>query len=112
MTDAITQDVKAPYPGEFYRCVVGSTLAGMSMGDGDRDEMGICIEGPETVVGLGHFEQHRYRTQPEGQTSGPGDLDLTVYSLRKWMRLAVKGNPTILDLLFVPPQFRLIDADR
>jgi hypothetical protein len=24
------------------------------------------------------------------------DLDLTIYSLRKWMRLALKGNPTIL----------------
>jgi hypothetical protein len=34
--------------------------------------------------------------------SGPGDLDLIVYSLRKWMRLAVTGNPTILLPLFVP----------
>jgi hypothetical protein len=34
--------------------------------------------------------------------SGPGDLDLIVYSLRKWMRLALTGNPTILLPLFVP----------
>ncbi|HEY3482598.1 MAG TPA: nucleotidyltransferase domain-containing protein [Streptomyces sp.] len=33
---------------------------------------------------------------------GPGDLDLIVYSLRKWMRLALTGNPTILLPLFVP----------
>jgi hypothetical protein len=31
-----------------------------------------------------------------------GDLDLTIYSLRKWIRLALKGNPTILLLLFTP----------
>jgi hypothetical protein len=34
--------------------------------------------------------------------SGPGDLDLVAYSLRKYVRLALKGHPTILLLLFVP----------
>lgn len=32
----------------------------------------------------------------------PGDLDLTIYSLRKWVRLALAGNPTVLLLLFAP----------
>src|SRR5262249_35713408 len=31
-----------------------------------------------------------------------GDLDLTIYSLREWARLALKGNPTIMLLLFTP----------
>jgi hypothetical protein len=39
--------------------------------------------------------------------SGPGDLDLVAYSLRKWVRLALKGHPTILLLLFVPDEFVL-----
>jgi hypothetical protein len=34
--------------------------------------------------------------------SGPGDLDLVAYSLRKYVRLALKGHPTILLMLFVP----------
>jgi predicted nucleotidyltransferase len=34
--------------------------------------------------------------------SGPGDTDLVRYSLRKYMRLAVKGNPTVLLPLFAP----------
>jgi uncharacterized protein len=42
------------------------------------------------------------RSQPEGVRSGPGDLDLVAYSLRKYVRLALKGHPTILLLLFVP----------
>src|SRR5262249_62432180 len=33
-----------------------------------------------------------------------GDLDLTIYSLRKWTRLALKGNPTIMLLLFTPQE--------
>jgi hypothetical protein len=64
--------------------------------------MGICVEPPQYVVGLGKFEQYIFRTQPEGHRSGPGDLDLIVYSLRKWVRLALSGNPTVLLPLFVP----------
>jgi uncharacterized protein len=29
-------------------------------------------------------------------------LDLAIYSLRKWAKLAAAGNPTVLLLLFVP----------
>ena len=72
-----------------------------SRGQDDRDEMGVCIEPPEYVIGLRRFDQYIFRTQPEGTRSGPGDLDLTVYSLRKWMRLALAGNPTVLLPLFV-----------
>jgi uncharacterized protein len=53
------------------------------------------------------FEQFIYRSAVEREgrenaRSMAGDLDLTIYSLRKWMRLALKGNPTILLLLFTP----------
>jgi len=48
-----------------------------------------------------------YRTAAEREgrddaRSAEGDLDLTIYSLRKWTRLGLKGNPTILLLLFTP----------
>ena len=87
----------------ILRTQVGSGLHGVTVeGTDDRDEMGICIEPPDCVIGLRSFEQYQYRTQPEGARSGAGDLDLTVYSLRKWARLAAQGNPTVLLLLFVP----------
>ena len=35
------------------------------------------------------------------RSSTAGDLDLTIYSLRKWTRLALKGNPHHA-LLFTP----------
>lgn len=85
------------------RAQVGSGLHGVTIeGTDDRDEMGVCIEPPECVIGLHKFEQYQYRTQPEGARSGAGDLDLVIYSLRKWARLAAQGNPTVLLLLFVP----------
>lgn len=91
-------------PNTFLRCEVGSTVHGISVGSDDRDEMGICFEPPEYVIGLSPFEQWVFRTQPEGHRSGPGDLDLTVYSARKWCSLALKGNPTVLLPLFVPEE--------
>jgi predicted nucleotidyltransferase len=88
--------------GCILRAVVGSTVHGLSNpGTDDRDEMGVCIEPPEYLVGLRPFEHWVYRTQPEGHPSGPGDLDLTIYGLRKFCRLAMKGSPTVLLLLFV-----------
>src|SRR6185312_1710227 len=41
---------------------------------------------------------------------GPGDLDLTTYSLRKYARLAAAGNPTILLLLFIPREHLLVQT--
>lgn len=86
----------------ILRSRVGSEVLGVNLAGGDRDEMGICVEPSEYVVGLKHFEQYVHRTQPDGVRSGPGDLDLTVYGLRKWCSLALKGNPSVLMLLFTP----------
>lgn len=87
----------------ILRGLVGSTAHGTGLdGHEDRDEMGICIEPPETVAGISTFEQYIFRTQPEGVRSGPGDLDLVIYSLRKFCHLAYKGNPSILMLMWLP----------
>ncbi|OHT88380.1 DNA polymerase beta superfamily protein [Mycobacteroides saopaulense] len=90
---------------------VGSGLHGVTTGDDDRDEMGVCIEPAECVIGLRRFDQYIFRTQPEGVRSGPGDLDLVVYSLRKWARLAAAGNPTVLLLLFIPDQELTVNTE-
>jgi hypothetical protein len=114
--DAGTGDLgpfRNPYNTEWHREIavantvlrtqVGSGLHGVTVeGTDDRDEMGVCIEPANCVIGLQSFEQYQYRTQPEGARSGAGDLDLTIYSLRKWARLAAAGNPTVLLMLFVP----------
>jgi len=92
----------------ILRAQVGSGVHGTSIeGSDDRDEMGVCTEPPEYVIGLRKFDQYEYHTAwaREGglrNRSGPGDLDITVYSLRKYMRLALAGNPSILVPLFAP----------
>jgi predicted nucleotidyltransferase len=97
--------------GTILRCLTGSGIHGLSIGgQDDRDEMGVCIEPPEYVIGLRQFEQYEYHTaweRPGGRAnrSGPEDLDEVVYSLRKYMRLALQGNPTILLPLFAPERY-------
>jgi predicted nucleotidyltransferase len=106
----------------ILRGTVGSTVHGLHYGgQDDRDEMAIFLEPPEFLIGLRHarsgsswgpFEHYIERTQPNGARSGPGDLDLVAYSLRKWLRLAVAGNPTVVLLLFSPADTLLVCTDR
>lgn len=99
------------YPGEILRCIVGSTLFGMSTDASDVDLTGVCIESPEQVIGLQGFEQHIHPSnKAQGEKTAPGEVDCTVYSLRKFMRLALSQNPTVLTLFFVPPEFRTYDG--
>jgi hypothetical protein len=87
---------------EILRVEVGSTLHGTGEeGQEDLDLMGISIGTPSTVLGMGQFEHYTWRTQPEGHRSGPGDTDLVIYELRKYLRMAMQGNPSVLLPLFV-----------
>lgn len=106
--------------GLILRAQVGSGVHGTAIGgQDDRDELGICLEPARYVTGLARvprgingdglitFEQYERHTAwdaPGGVTnrSGAGDLDVVIYSARKWCRLAAAGNPTVLLLLFVP----------
>lgn len=107
--------------GMILRVQVGSGMHGTSItGQDDRDEMGLCLEPPQFVTGLARvpngiagrgpsvrFEQYERHTawdRPGGlaNRSGAGDLDVIIYSARKWARLALAGNPTVLLVLFVP----------
>jgi hypothetical protein len=103
-------DPAVALPNEILRSVVGSGLHGIAIaGTDDHDEMGVFIEPPEMVVGISPAMDHfTSRTQPEGARSGPGDTDLVIYSLRKYLHLAVKGNPTALLPLYAPVDQLLI----
>lgn len=97
-------DREAAERGQILRTVVGSGVHGVAIeGTDDHDEMGVYIEYPERVLGIEPFrESYISRTQPEGARSGPGDTDLIIYELRKYLKLAVKGNPTALLPLWCP----------
>jgi hypothetical protein len=98
-----------PLPANTILLVeVGSTAHGTGIPGGeDYDQMGVVVEGPEQVLGLDErgFRTVMQRTQPEGSRSGPGDIDRTLHSLRRFVRLAASGNPSILMALWAPVDF-------
>jgi hypothetical protein len=84
---------------------VGWTAHGTGIPGGeDHDQLAVIVETPHQVLGL---DPHGlasvvHRTQPEGVRSGPGDIDRTLHSLRRFMRLAASGNPSVLMALWAP----------
>src|SRR5580693_1744830 len=89
--------------GMILRVQVGSGVHGTSItGQDDRDEMGLCLEPPQFVTGLARvpdgtgglaprvsFEQYERHTAWDragglANRSGSGDLDVIIYSARKW----------------------------
>lgn len=88
---------------EILRVEVGSTLHGTGLpGHEDHDEMGIFVESMYSTIGLRTVEHYVWRSAPEGVRSQPHDTDLACYTLRKWAKLALNGNPSVLLPLFAP----------
>lgn len=92
------------YGREILRSEVGSTLHGTGLsGNEDRDEMGIYIEGPSSVIGLAERPHWQFRTAGGNNRSTKDDTDVICYSARRWAELALKANPSVLLLLYAPP---------
>lgn len=81
--------------------VGGSELHGAKVQDtDDLDIYGVYLEPPEAALGLDKQEFYVWSTAGDERRNGPDDIDICLYSLRKWAGLAAKGNPTALHFLF------------
>jgi uncharacterized protein len=84
--------------------VGGSELHGAKVGKtDDTDLYGVYIEDPERALGLNPQEHFVWSTAGDDRRNGPDDVDVTLYSLRKWAGMAAKGNATALHFLFADP---------
>jgi len=104
-----------PYPDRLVHVFVGgSELHGAKvMGTDDLDIYGAYVEPPELALGLESLPHYVWSTAGNDRRNGPADVDVTLYSLKKWAGLACKGNPTALHFLFAKetlqnPIWRLI----
>lgn len=105
---------------KLLEVVVGSTVHGTSVDDGleDLDLMAVVLEEPDLTLGFGEKttfvasnatevdifrpkDTWVERTKPEGVRSEAGDVDYVAYGLRKYLKLALSGNPSVLLALFV-----------
>src|SRR5262249_23727577 len=75
--------------------VGGSELHGAKVGEtDDTDLYGVYIASPEDTLGLNPQEHYVWSTAGDERRNGPDDVDVTLYSLRKWAAMAAKGNAT------------------
>lgn len=93
---------------------VGSTAHGVSISTDqgnpaadDLDVAGFYIPPPAEVFGLHISKSIVWRSKAEGVKSEPGDVDLVLHPLQKFVQLAYKGNPTILGVLYSPETHRI-----
>lgn len=78
----------------IFMTLAGSIMYGTNTKESDVDQRGICVPPKNVVMGFAHnFEQQEFPNE-----------DTVVYSLMKFMRLAVEGNPNILEVLFAPEE--------
>jgi predicted nucleotidyltransferase len=91
-----------PFPEQLVHLFVGgSELHGAKVhGTDDLDIYGVYIEPPALVLGLDSMAHFVWSTAGNERRNGPKDIDITLYSLKKWAGLACKGNPTALHFLF------------
>jgi len=73
--------------------ITGSKAYGLDTKDSDTDIKGIYVAPTEQVLSLGYDKKHA--------TKDHVDPDWVYHEVEKFMGLAMNGNPTILELLFL-----------
>lgn len=90
-----------PLTSLIHLFVGGSELHGAKVGaTDDLDIYGVFIAAPEDVLGLNPTKHFVWLTADDDRRNGPDDIDLTLYSFKKWAGMAAKGNATALHFLF------------
>ncbi len=77
----------------ILKVLSGSRAYGLDHPGSDTDTRGVCIPPLEYLLGLKTFEQH------ENETG-----DHTVFAVAKFVRLALQGNPNIIEVLYTDPE--------
>ncbi len=76
----------------ILKAIVGSKAYGLDTPESDEDIMGVFVAPTEEILGL----------KPIKETIVQHNPDISFHEVGKFMKLAIKANPTILELLFIP----------
>lgn len=79
-----------------YEYLRGSHCHGIATAESDEDYGGLYLAPAEQLIGLGLD----YQDQVENESH-----DIVWYELNKFMRLLMKSNPTVLEMLFVDDKY-------
>lgn len=85
--------------------IVGSTAYNLAHKDSDIDKKGIFAFATNDLFGL------NYRTLKEVKETHAPEPDNTWYEVAKWCSLAMKCNPNILEVVFLPDNLYTVRTD-
>lgn len=85
----------------------GSRAYGLNHANSDLDQMGVFIAPTTEIAGL---DWNKY-SESWTNTSPDGD-DLTLHEVGKYLRLTLKGNPTLVELLFMDEYTKLTNTGK
>lgn len=94
----------------IFKAITGSKLYGTDTPKSDADYVGIFIPDKEYVLGMKVCEQVEFKSNPSdsGRRNTKDDVDMTIYSLPKFIKLCSQNNPNIVELLFVDDKHTLV----
>lgn len=74
-------------------CRRGSQTHGTDNEHSDEDYFGVVVPPVERLIGLSQFDNWKYPEEKE--------LDVNIFSFRKYVGLLIKNNPTVLETLWL-----------
>lgn len=101
----------------IYEAIVGSRLYGMSTSSSDLDTKGIFGRDYDDIVptvqhffGLKHLKKDEVVNKNNG-LEGSAKVETVLYSIKKFIELCMKGNPTLIEVAFVPTDLLIHRTD-
>lgn len=79
----------------IFKTIVGSTAYGTSVQGSDVDYKGVFKQNNDDILSFGYIQQKDI------------NKDETYYEVRRFLELLKTGNPTMLELLYMPEEFIL-----
>ncbi len=97
----------------IFKARVGSFLYGVNNQDSDEDIYGIFIPSKEYLYGLHKCDQVQLNNEYgfTGNHLTKVKVDETIYSLNKFIQLAMANNPNIISMLYIPEHCQLFIND-
>jgi predicted nucleotidyltransferase len=87
----------------ILQAVTGSHAYGLNHADSDTDRMSIFVAPTVEVAGL-----HWSSKDESWSDAGPTGDDNTGHEIGKYLRLVLKSNPTLIELMFMP-EYEILD---
>lgn len=94
----------------LIKTVAGSHLFGTNTEESDMDYKGVFLPSPKDILLNNYKDTISQSTGNSSEKNNSTDVDIEFYSLKKFLKMAKRGDTAALELLFTPDDF-IIEKD-